>query len=223
MDRTRLFCIQLKQGGDMLNLDLHTLVLFLARWVHFIAGITWIGMLYFFNFVNVHFAKLLDAETKKKVVPELMPRALFWFRWGAMFTFLSGLLIIYWKLWVATSAGLWGDGGLFTTSWGLWITFGGLLGTIMWFNVWFIIWPAQRKIIGWVKAGQNPPEMAGIVKRAANTSKLNTFLSIPMLFGMGAASHFPITSHWIFLAVLLVGFLIAHLTIKCSGKVSTKV
>ena len=204
-------------------MDQHTLVLFLARWVHFIAGITWIGMLYFFNLVNVHFGKVLDADTKKKVVPELMPRALFWFRWGAMFTLLSGLLIIYWKLFVASHAGFRGDGGLFTTSWGQWITFGAGLGIIMWFNVWFVIWPAQKKIINWVKSGQNPPEMAALVKRAALISKINTFLSVPMLFGMGAASHFPIVNHWMFLAVLAVGFAIAHFTIKASAKVVTQV
>ncbi|MDO8527237.1 MAG: urate hydroxylase PuuD [Deltaproteobacteria bacterium] len=203
-------------------IDTNTLVIFLFRWVHFLAGITWIGMLYFFNLVNVHFAKLLDAETKKKVVPELMPRALFWFRWGAMFTLLSGLLIIYWKLWVASSAGFWGDGGLFTTTWGQWISFGAILGIIMWFNVWFIIWPAQKKIISWVKNGQAPAEMAATVKKAATTSRVNTYLSVPMLFGMGAASHFPVQEHWVMLAVLLIGFLIAHLAIKYSAKVLPK-
>ncbi len=200
----------------MFGIDTNLLVPFLSRWVHFMAGITWIGMLYFFNFVNVHFAKLLDADTKKKVVPELMPRALFWFRWGAMLTLLSGLFIIYWNFWVASEGGF---SGLFASSYGFWITFGGALGIIMWFNVWFIIWPAQKKIIGWVKAGQNPPEMAGIVKRATNTSKLNTYLSVPMLFGMGAASHFPVDQHWLALLVLLVGCLIAYLTINAASKI----
>ena len=72
------------------SLDGATLFLFGLRWLHFIFGITWIGLLYFFNFVNGPFAKTMDAETKKKVVPQLMPRALWWFRWGAMITFLSG-------------------------------------------------------------------------------------------------------------------------------------
>jgi uncharacterized membrane protein len=65
----------------------------LFRWIHVLAGITWIGHLYFFNWVNGHFAATMDAETKKKVVPELMPRALFWFRWGAAFTWGTGLLL----------------------------------------------------------------------------------------------------------------------------------
>src|SRR3989338_3911052 len=153
---------------DAFTLDVHTIHLFFFRWIHFIAGITWIGHLYFFNYVNAQFAKSLDAGTKKLVVPQLMPRALFWFRWGAMITFVSGWACVLWKIFIATDAGFTGPGGLFTSTWGLWIGLGGLLGTIMWFNVWFIIWPAQQKIIGWVKAGQNPPEMAGIVKRAAN-------------------------------------------------------
>lgn len=207
----------------MFGVDSNTTVMFLARWVHLLAGITWIGMLYFFNLVNVHFGKILDADTKRKIVPELMPRALFWFRWGAMLTLLSGLLIIYWRMFVASDAGFFGIGGLFTSSWGQWITFGGLLGIIMWFNVWLIIWPAQKKIIGWVKAGEAPPEMVGLVKRAANTSKLNTYLSVPMLFGMGAASHFPMIHHFYLPAILLIGFAIAYFTIKASAKVLPKV
>lgn len=192
---------------------------FLSRWVHFVAGITWIGMLYFFNLVNVHFGKLLDAETRKKVVPELMPRALFWFRWGAMLTLLSGLFIIYWNYWVAGAAGF---SGLFASSYGAWITFGGFLGIIMWFNVWFIIWPAQKKIIGWIKKGEAPAEMGGLVKRATNTSKLNMYLSVPMLFGMGAASHFPVDNHIWMLVALVVGLFIAHLLMKGSAKVLPK-
>jgi len=199
--------------------EAHTHVLFLLRWIHFIAGIIWIGHLYFFNFVNVPFAKTLDADGKKKVVPQLAPRALFWFRWGAMFTFLSGVFYIVWKIFIATDAGLTGTGGLFTSTWGKWITFGGLLGTIMWFNVWFIIWPAQKRIITWVRDGQSPAEMAGIVKRAYLASRANTYLSIPMLFAMAAASHFPSFS---LLAVVLasaIGVAIAWHLIMISGKV----
>lgn len=198
--------------------EAHTHILLLLRWIHFIAGITWIGHLYFFNFVNVPFTKTMDGETKKKVVPQLAPRALFWFRWGAMFTFISGVLYIIWKIFIATDEGLTGTGGLFTSTWGKWISFGGLLGTIMWFNVWFIIWPAQKKIIRWVKDGQSPPEMAGIVKKAYLASRTNTYLSIPMLFGMGAASHFPSFSLWGVPIVLGIGFAIAWHLVKLSAK-----
>src|ERR1700690_84158 len=70
----------------------HLQVLF--RWIHVVAGITWIGLLYFFNFVNAQFAPTIDAETKKKGVPELMPRALYWFRWGAAYTWVTGVLLL---------------------------------------------------------------------------------------------------------------------------------
>ena len=191
------------------TLDVHTITLFALRWIHFLAGITWIGLLYFLNLVNVPFAKTLDADAKKKVVPELMPRTLWWFRWSAMVTFLVGWIYVIWKLYVATDAGMKGTGGLLTSTWGQWISFGGLLGSIMWFNVWFIIWPAQKKIIGWVKAGQAPAEMAGTVKRAFLTSRTNFYLSVPMLFCMGAASHFPSFNPVTAVIVLALGFAIA--------------
>jgi len=213
----------IKQGGTMETLDSNTMALFIFRWIHYVAGITWIGILYFFNFINVHFAKTLDGDSKKKVVPELMPRALWWFRWSAMFTWLSGLGYIIWKIFIATDAGFSGTGGLFNSTWGYWISLGGLLGTIMWFNVWFIIWPAQKKIIGWIKAGESPSEMPDLVKRATLASKANTFLSIPMLFCMGAASHFPSFSWVTFIVVLIIGFVVAKFLISSGGKVKTAV
>ncbi|MBI4971863.1 MAG: urate hydroxylase PuuD [Candidatus Omnitrophica bacterium] len=201
-------------------LDLNTITLMVLRWIHFFAGITWIGLLYFFNLVNVPFAKTMDADTKKKVVPQLMLRALWWFRWAAMVTFVVGWLYVTWKLYVATNAGMTGTGGLLTSTWGQWISFGGLLGTIMWFNVWFIIWPSQKKIIGWVKNGENPPQMAGIVKNAYLASRTNTYLSVPMLFCMGGASHFPAFSYITAGIVLVIGFLVAWVFINVSLKVT---
>ncbi len=200
-------------------LDLNTISLMVIRWIHFFAGITWIGLLYFFNLVNVPFAKTMDADAKKKVVPQLMPRALWWFRWSAMITFLAGWLYIIWKIYIATDAGLFGTGGLLNSTWGYWITFGGGLGTIMWFNVWFIIWPAQKKIIGWVKAGEAPAEMAGTVKKAYLASRTNTYLSVPMLFGMGAASHFPAFDVVSVVIVSAIGLAIAWIFINVSQKV----
>ncbi len=201
------------------TLDVHTISLFILRWIHVLAGITWIGHLYFFNLVNGPFAKTMDADTKKKVVPQLMPRALWWFRWGAMFTILSGYGYIFWKIFVATDAGFFGTGGLFTSTWGKWITIGGLLGTIMWFNVWFIIWPAQKKLIGWIKAGQAPPEAAGLTRRAFLASRTNSYLSVPMLFCMGAASHFPSFQIPVVIGVFVVGFAITWFFIeRVSGK-----
>lgn len=171
------------------GLDANTITLFLLRWIHFLAGIVWIGHLWFFNLVNAHFAKTMDAETKKKVVPELMPRALYWFRWGAMFTFLSGWIYLLYKLGNETAAV--GPAIAMSTTWLKWITIGAVLGTAMWFNVWFVIWPAQKKIIGWIKAGEAPPEMADTVALAGRRSRYNTLMSVPLLFCMGAASHLP--------------------------------
>jgi uncharacterized membrane protein len=200
--------------------DIHTIVLQLLRWIHFLAGITWIGHLYFFNLVNVPFQGTIDAETKKKVNPQLILRALWWFRWGAMFTVLAGLLYLIWKQWIASDAGLFGVGGLWNhSSYGSWITLGGLLGIIMWFNVWFIIWPAQQKLIGWVMHGGAPPEQPQIAKRALLASRTNTYLSVPMLFCMGAASHFPNASVLWMLIVIAVGFGIAWVTIGQAGNV----
>src|SRR5262249_15406077 len=82
-----------QDGGNEMDSNTIDLIQGPLRWIHVVAGITWIGHLYFFNWVNAHFAATMDAETKKKVVPELMPRALWWFRWGAAFTWLSGFLI----------------------------------------------------------------------------------------------------------------------------------
>ena len=204
--------------SEVASLDSFTLVLFALRWVHFIFGIIWIGHLYFFNFVNANFVKTLDGPTKKIVVPQLMPRALWWFRWSAMVTFITGWIYISGKLHL-NGAGLTGTGGLFTSTWGQWISLGATLGSIMWFNVWFIIWPGQKKIITWTKKGESPAEMAGIVRKAFLASRLNTYLSIPMLFCMGAASHLPVFSLPIVLGVIVISIaLVWHLVEKVAPK-----
>ncbi len=206
--------------NEVLTLDVHTIHLFIFRWIHFMAGITWIGLLYFFNFINGPFGKTMDAETKRKVIPQLMPRALWWFRWGSMVTFISGWAYILWKIFIATDAGFTGPGGLFTSTWGQWISIGALLGTLMWRNVWFVIWPAQKKIITWIKDGQAPPEMAPLVAKAALASKHNTYMSVPLLFCMGAAGHFPSFNLVTVLIAFAVSFGIVWLMYnKVAGKV----
>jgi uncharacterized membrane protein len=158
--------------------------LFLLRWLHFLAGITWIGLLYYFNFVQTPFFAETEAPVRSGAIQKLVPRALWWFRWGAMFTFLSGWLIILHRM---------GQGGFFTASYGWAILLGGLLGTLMWANVWFVIWPNQKIVIQNAidTAGGKPanPAAAGAGARAGLTSRANTVLSISMLFYMGAASH----------------------------------
>lgn len=199
-------------------LDFHTTLMFLFRWFHFIFGILWIGHLYFFNFVNGLTMGKLDGDAKKKVVPELMPRALFFFRWGAMVTIITGYLIILIKYFIL-GTGMTGTAGLMSTDGGKWITFGMLFGTVMWFNVWFIIWPAQQKIIPAVKAGQAPP--AGLPMRAANASKLNTYLSVPLLFFMGAGSgHYPTFTYPALIVAILLGFGITKMLYVHAAKVS---
>src|SRR5437016_3922079 len=111
----------------------------LVRWFHVIAGITWIGHLYFFNFVNVPLQGVLDDAGKKAVNPKLMPRALWWFRWGAMVTFLSGLILFTMIYMGANMNGVFRDASGAISDRALWIMIGMTLGTIMWFNVWFVI------------------------------------------------------------------------------------
>ncbi len=114
--------------------------LFFNRWLHFLSGITWIGILYYFNFVQTpFFSTELGGQARSPVVRGLVPEALWWFRWGAMFTFLTGWLIILTR---------WGHEGIpLSSPYMTKILTGGLLGTIMWANVWFIIWPAQKVVI----------------------------------------------------------------------------
>jgi uncharacterized membrane protein len=170
--------------------DITTLVIpVLLRWVHVLAGIIWIGHLYFFNFVNANFEKTLDAAAKKTVVPQLRPRALWWFRWGAMITMLSGVIYIIWEQFVASSVGFstWFDSGN-----NLWITMGMLFGLVMWFNVWFVIWPNQKIILAGIATGNKPADFDARVATAGKFSRINTYLSVPMLFGMISRQHFAI-------------------------------
>jgi len=197
--------------------DFHSNLLFLLRWIHIMAGIIWIGHLYFFNFVNVPFQAALEKELKPRVNPLLLTRALWWFRWGAMVTFLAGLLLLVVKYWMGN---LWLDevtGG--PSHRFMWILFGTLLGTIMWFNVWFVIWPAQKQIIGWVKQGQSPPEMPALAKRALLFSRANTYLSGPMLFAMIAPNNYGAISFGSLLVVIAVGCGTIWLLINASSKV----
>ena len=164
---------------------------FAFRWLHVFAGITWIGFLYFFNFVNVPLQGALDDAAKKAVNPQLMPRTLWWFRWGAMVTFLSGL-ILFTSIFLYTPGVGFGPNALLQGAEGgladraRWIRWGRLFGAIMWFNGWFIIWPAQKSLL----SGKVTGDAAGPVRRRAYlASRTNTYLSGPMLVGMLGANH----------------------------------
>ena len=159
--------------------------LFLLRWIHFLAGITWIGLLYYLNFAQVPFFAETEPGVRSGAQQKLLPRVMWWFRWGAMITFLSGwiYLLHYWL-------GLRGinDPGTWK------ILLGGLLGSIMWANVWFVIWPRNKIVIqnALDTAAGKPanPAAAAAGARGGLASRTNVVLSIPMLFFMGAASHF---------------------------------
>ena len=165
-------------------------LLFLLRWIHFLAGITWIGLLYYFNFVQTPFFAETDPPVRSAAIQKLVPRALWWFRWGAMFTFLSGwLILLYWM-------GKFGVRGFFNNSYGWAIFLGGTLGSFMWANVWFVIWPNQKVVIASAtqvaQGGQAIPDAAARGQRSGFASRTNTLFSIPMLFYMGAARHFTL-------------------------------
>jgi len=172
--------------------DLYTSLQLLLRWVHVIAGIVWIGHLYFFNFVNLQFQGTIGADIKKVVNPQLLGRAFWWFRYGAMTTFVVGL-ILFTQLYMYTPGVGFGPSDLFSTVDGLtgraiWILIGMAFGFMMWFNVWFVIWPAQSKILPAVRDGATVDQ--ALVKKAVRASRANTFMSGPMLFGMLAPNHF---------------------------------
>lgn len=163
--------------------------LFVLRWIHFLAGITWIGILYYFNFVQTPFFAETDPAVRTGAIQKLVPRALWWFRWGAMFTILAGLLIYIMRM-SEMGAGL-----FYSSPYGITITVGGLMGIIMFLNVWLVIWPAQQVVIASTNqvasGGQALPNAASSARKAALASRTNTVFSIPMLFYMGAASHYP--------------------------------
>ena len=254
-------------------------ITFIFRWLHIFVGIIWIGHLYFFNFVNGQMTAKLDGATKQKVVPELMPRALYWFRWGAAWTWITGvvlLLLVFWHgglmfdpgdgwgggaigmvlitfLGVFVYDALWNSGlksnvraatvvsflllavtvflfvnvGAFTPR-AVLIHTGALFGTMMAFNVWFRIWPAQQRIIAAVKAGEAPaaadPALAGL------RSKHNTYMSLPLLWAMANehatpffGGNFGIPGDYYWVAWLLVVAIAWHVIFQCyriAGRVS---
>src|SRR3989338_674038 len=200
--------------------DAYSNIHLIVRWLHVIAGITWIGHLYFFNFVNVPLQGSLDDATKKAVNPQLMPRVLWWFRWGAMITLLAGLALFVLTYFYTPGAGFGATSLLMDadgiTDRAMWILFGMLLGVIMWFNVWFIIWPTQKRLLtGKVPADQ----IAAARKKALLTSRINSFLSGPMLFGMLAPAHYGAMSFSSLALAIGLGVLAIWFSIKSSSQV----
>jgi uncharacterized membrane protein len=226
--------------------DWQTNVTFLLRWAHLISGVAWIGLLYWFNLVNVQFQKEVDASIKGKMNPPLLSRTLWWFRWAAVLTWVTGAIyyaillgtenipaklgvvlgvwILAWLVYAllyraSVAGGFLKDGRVLAVvivaiallaAWvvvgsvrqggsnrTMAIGIGGGLGTVMLMNVWMIIWPLQKKIIAATRATAEsgtpaPADLPKWARRAFLASRTNAWLSIPMLFFMGAASHFPI-------------------------------
>jgi uncharacterized membrane protein len=193
----------------------------IIRWAHVIFGIIWIGHLYFFNLVNVPFQGGLDKELKPKVNPALLLRAFWWFRWGAMYTLIFGLVLFFWH-YIGPEHLIRDQEGNMSGR-GMWIEFGMLLGIIMWFNVWFVIWPRQKKILGGMISGTPPADGPKLAATAGKASRFNTYASGPMLYGMLAAPHFSIMSGPVLVVVSLIGLGFWFGMIKRSFKVKTTV
>ena len=158
---------------------------FLFRWLHVLSGIMWIGLLWYFNFVQIPNMPNIPDDQKPAVSKVIAPAALWWFRWGAMSTIITGLIVGYLNgyLEAAMTLGLRGDAAPSHIAIGI----GMWLGIIMWFNVWFVIWPNQKKALGIVSVEDNVKIESA--RTAMLFSRTNTLLSIPMLFSMVAAQN----------------------------------
>lgn len=161
-------------------------IFMLLRWVHFVAGVIWIGHLYYLNFVQGAFMPEVEAGVKNNVFAKLVPRVMFYFRYGALFTFLSGVGML------AISGKEFGASFL-STSYGVFIVAGALMGTLMFLNVWLIIWPRQKILIEngqtLLAGGAANPLAAKVGPEALLASRTNVLFSIPLLFFMGASRH----------------------------------
>ena len=157
----------------------------MARYTHVVVGIMWIGLLWYFNFVQIPNMPNIPDDQKPAVSKVIAPAALWWFRWGAMSTIITGLILGYLNgyLEAAMTLGFRGDAAPSHIAIGI----GMWLGTIMWFNVWFVIWPNQKKALGIVPAEDDVK--AASARTAMLFSRTNTLLSIPMLFSMVAAQN----------------------------------
>jgi len=175
--------IILLMGGE--GTSIATDVRELTVWFHVIVGTIWIGLLYYFNFVQVPGMGQAKADgTAAGISKHIAPRALLWFRWTALLTWLSGMAALF-KMGILHQAMTF-DGFTFDTANSV-IGMGAWLGTIMLFNVWVLIWPNQKKVLGLVEATDEAKAKAGFI--ALMASRTNTALSIPMLLGMTAYAH----------------------------------
>jgi uncharacterized membrane protein len=157
---------------------------FFFRWLHVLSGIMWIGLLYYFNFVQIPNMPKIPDEQKPAIGKVIAPAALWWFRWAAMATIATGLILAWMNGYILEAITLGLADGVAKHSM---IGIGMWLGAIMWFNVWFVIWPNQQRALGLVEAA------ADVKAKSARTamlfSRANTMLSVPMLFAMVSAQN----------------------------------
>ena len=156
----------------------------LFRYLHVLSGVMWIGLLWYLNFVQIPSMPKIPDDQKPAIGKVIAPAVLFWFRWAALATIVTGLIVAYLNGYVhqALALGIGSDGGKNTA-----IGIGMWLGLIMAFNVWFIIWPNQKKALGIVES--SPEEKPKAAKTAMLTSRVNTLLSLPMLLSMVMAQN----------------------------------
>ncbi|HWM49196.1 MAG TPA: urate hydroxylase PuuD [Xanthobacteraceae bacterium] len=167
-------------SGQMVRLGDHAYWQFFMRWLHILSGVMWVGLLYYLNFVQIPTVpKIEPAEHRAAISKFIMPNVLFWFRYGAVATVATGLLLAWMNGYIVQALLL--QNGAYPIGIGMWIAL------IMAYNVWFIIWPNQKKVLGLVQASAEDKQKAARV--ALLTSRVNTLLSIPMLYMMAAQSH----------------------------------
>ena len=159
---------------------------FLFRWLHVLSGIMWIGLLYYFNFVQIPNMPNIPDDQKPAISKVIAPAALWWFRWAAMATLVTGLILGYINGYIHDALSLCAMND-FDVPKNIAIGIGMWLGIIMWFNVWFVIWPNQKKALGIVEASAD--EKAVSARTAMLFSRTNTLLSVPMLFAMVSAQN----------------------------------
>jgi len=166
-------------AGTFSNLGEMSWWTFFMRWLHVLSGVMWIGLLWYFNFVQTPSMPKIPDEHKPAISKVIAPEALFWFRWAALSTMVTGLLLASMNGYLGSALSL--TKGVHAIGLGMW------MGLIMAFNVWAIIWPNQKKILGLVQASAE--EKAAAAKKAGMASRINTLLSIPMLFCMVAQQN----------------------------------
>src|SRR4051794_27663341 len=178
--------------ADALNIISRSGGAFASRWAHVVVGITWIGLLYYFNFVQVPAFAEMEAAARNNALDKLAWRALWWFRWAAAATVATGILILLFQK-NGTKSQLF-SGDYWKSVTGMSIATGILLALTMFFNVWLVIWPNQRKVIANARnvqaGGEADPTAAAAGRKAALASRMNTIFSLTMLFFMVGTSHF---------------------------------